>query len=401
MDEDGVPSQEKTPDQLPDVGQDRRRSLVVQTYFAGAFMLVLVILAFFTLVVKATATFGMALLVAAAAMASGALLGFLFGIPRSLQADRATGGAGSAPLGQNTNLEQISDWLTKILVGVGLVQLGSIGAAAGRLVTSISTAFEPIAGAKVIAAALLVLPGATGFMISYVGTRTWLFQMFSEFAGGIVSFVDRRVHQAVAPVRAEVQQVQSDQENLRELIAVLDTQLDSRGAEPARDQLRDLLLRANPGQRDLAFQIAKQARRFPGVDQPAVRRTIPVFRALVEADPARYVYLAELGAALADIGEYQEAMTALDRAIELRGGYSRFDWFEFHRARARVGLIPGPAAPDDDTAAALRADLAVAWQKVSFRNYVTQILASHHASDVEYQTLDRLRPYLPAQPDEP
>ena len=26
----------------------------------------------------------------------------------------------------NTNLEQISDWLTKILVGVGLVQLGAI-----------------------------------------------------------------------------------------------------------------------------------------------------------------------------------------------------------------------------------------------------------------------------------
>lgn len=393
MDDDRVANQDNT----PDVTQDRRRSLRVQTLFAAAFMLVLVILAFVTLVVHATATLGMALLVAAAAMASGALLGFLFGIPRSLQTDRTTGSPDTAPLGQNTNLEQISDWLTKILVGVGLVQLGTIGAAAGRLINSISAAFEPMAGAKVIAAALLVLSSVAGFMISYIGTRTWLFQMFSQFAGGIVSFVDSRVHQAVAPVRAEVQQVQSDQENLRELIAVLDSQLDSRGAEPARGQVRDLLLRANPTHRDLAFQTAKRARRVPGVDQPAVRRTIPVFRALVDADPARYVYRAELGAALADIGDYPEAIAALDKAIELRGEYSRFDWFEFHRARARIGLIPGHAAPDDDTAAALRADLAVAWQKVSFRNYVTQILASNQASDVEYRTLDRLRPFLPAR----
>jgi tetratricopeptide (TPR) repeat protein len=198
-----------------------------------------------------------------------------------------------------------------------------------------------------------------------------------------------------------VEQVQTDQEHLRELIAVLDAQLDSRGAEPDWDQVRDLLLRANPTQRELAFQNTKRARRAPGADEPALRRTIPVFRALTEADPDRYTYRAELGAALADIGEYQEAITALDKAIEMRGKSSRFDWFEFHRARARIGLVPGAATPDEQTASALRADLTVAWQKASFRNYVTQILTTHAPSDPEYQTLNRLRPYLPTRPPDP
>ncbi len=72
------------------------------------------------------------LLMGLAAMTVGFLLGFLFGIPRTM--------AGSAEMPShddgyrnratdyvdNTNLEQISDWLTKILVGVGLTQVNSI-----------------------------------------------------------------------------------------------------------------------------------------------------------------------------------------------------------------------------------------------------------------------------------
>lgn len=67
----------------------------------------------------------------------GALLGFLFGIPRSLQQQPAgpptASDAGQQPDGKprlaglqafrnNTSLEEISDWLTKIIIGIGLVQ---------------------------------------------------------------------------------------------------------------------------------------------------------------------------------------------------------------------------------------------------------------------------------------
>ena len=83
-------------------------------------------------------------------MAGGGFVGFLFGIPRVLQ-DGQSGSAGPHPgvrpeaptnlrlpsgasasspsagsgfrINVNTNLEQISDWLTKIIVGLGLVEL--------------------------------------------------------------------------------------------------------------------------------------------------------------------------------------------------------------------------------------------------------------------------------------
>jgi tetratricopeptide (TPR) repeat protein len=400
MDEDQPTDQEQEQEQEQEQAQvERRRSLRLQTYFAAAFMAMLVILAFLTVITKTTAAFGTALLVAATAMACGALLGFLFGIPRSLQANQAGTREDSAPLSQNTNLEQISDWLTKILVGVGLVELDKIGSALGRLIDSTSAAFQPAPGAHVLAGSLLILPSVTGFMIGYIGTRTWLFQTFTEFAGGIVSRVRREVREAVDPVRAEVQQVQQDQQSMRELLALLDAQLDSRGPEPRSDALKDLLVKAGPEQREQAFQAAKQARRSPASDQLARRRTIPVFQALVEAVPNRYVYQAELGSALADAGNYQAALEALDKAIELRGEPSRFDWFEFQRARARIGLVKPEETPDPETVNLLKKDLAVAWQKPSFRTYVRQILDRHAGSREEYQALDRLRPYLPT--DEP
>ncbi|HEV2782081.1 MAG TPA: hypothetical protein VGX25_22040 [Actinophytocola sp.] len=379
-----------------DIDEERTRSLLHQAVFLIGFVALLVILAVLTITIRATAAFGVAMLVAMAAMVSGGLLGFLFGIPRSLQANRDPADTDSEPVSPNTNLEQISDWLTKILVGVGLVQLGTIGSAVGKLIGNVSTAFEPAPEAKVIAGSLLVLPSVGGFMIGYIGTRTWLFKLFTVFAPGFTSFVRHEVRRAVEPVRAEVQQVQQDQETLRELFAVLDDQLDPRAPEPEHASLKELLDNADSAQRDQAFQTAKRARRSALTDQPTIRRTIPVFQALVEVAPDRYVYQAELAAALADIGDYSAALAASDKAVELRGAPTRYDWFEFTRARARAGLIDAGATPDEETAKSLREDLAVAWHKPSFRAYVKRILDAHEENNPEYQELARLRAYLPS-----
>src|SRR5258708_423417 len=90
-------------------------------------------------------------LLGAAFISIGALLGFIFGIPRVPRsaasaapqpqpAGGATGAAStSAPpqddrrLTTNTNLEDISDWLTKILVGAGLAQLAVLPGKLTRL----------------------------------------------------------------------------------------------------------------------------------------------------------------------------------------------------------------------------------------------------------------------------
>ncbi|MBI3881502.1 MAG: hypothetical protein HY301_15745 [Verrucomicrobia bacterium] len=62
--------------------------------------------------------------------AAGVLFGFLFGIPHgepeSKPAPNAAGAKESPGLRDSTNLEQVSDWLVKLLLGAGLVQMKEI-----------------------------------------------------------------------------------------------------------------------------------------------------------------------------------------------------------------------------------------------------------------------------------
>lgn len=76
-------------------------------------------------------TFPITFMWATAAVAVGAVVGFLFGIPKSGRRAVAPGAAPAAPTGirANTNLEEVSDWLTKILVGVTLIQYNQFLAA--------------------------------------------------------------------------------------------------------------------------------------------------------------------------------------------------------------------------------------------------------------------------------
>lgn len=342
--------------------------------------------------IPATAVLGIALLVAAAATACGAMAGFLFGIPRI--EDRPQRSDDPTVLRPNTNLEQISDWLTKILVGVGLVQFAAIGSALNRLIDSIADAFRPASYATVFAGTLVVLPTVIGFLVSYIGARTWLFEMLNQFDSGIVSFVRDQVNQAVAPVQAEVEQVQQHQQTLREMLTLIDTQLDPRDPEPDLAVLVDVLTKATPGQRQHAFRLARKARLALGADDHVRRRALPILQALIDADPDQYAYRAELGITLADLGEHQRALVELDQAIAQRGAPTESDWFEFHRARARLGLLDG-TTPDRTTAALLYEDLAVAWRASSFRAHVARVLDTNDQNDHEYRVIRQMRPYLP------
>jgi tetratricopeptide (TPR) repeat protein len=86
-------------------------------------------------------SWSVSLAVVVASTTVGALLGFLFGIPRSLQQQPPNSPAGSdggqtaaeksklagiQAFRNNTSLEEISDWLTKIIIGIGLVQFQTL-----------------------------------------------------------------------------------------------------------------------------------------------------------------------------------------------------------------------------------------------------------------------------------
>lgn len=124
--------------------------------------------------VSDVAAVGLSLMVAAAAFAVGALLGLLFGIPRS-------GVGRNAPpdedptryrIRPNGNLEEISDWLTKILVGVTLVQFAEVARFAGRLVNSVGAGIgtsDP--RSLLLAGSLLTYFAVVGFLVGYMWVR--------------------------------------------------------------------------------------------------------------------------------------------------------------------------------------------------------------------------------------
>ena len=85
-------------------------------------------IAIYSVSVDDASAFASGLLIAAGAFLLGGLFGFLFGIPKSLATDSAptTNPAQARAFKPNTNLEDISDWLTKIIVGLTLVQFDQL-----------------------------------------------------------------------------------------------------------------------------------------------------------------------------------------------------------------------------------------------------------------------------------
>lgn len=127
----------------------------------------------------AYSVFSLALLLGLAALAGGGLVGFLFGVPRRLQKSSPANAANTRYVG-NTNLEQISDWLTKILVGVGLTQILQIPTQLQRLTAFLSPALGGQPSSQIFALGLLGYFSIAGFLIGYLATRLLLGRAFIE-----------------------------------------------------------------------------------------------------------------------------------------------------------------------------------------------------------------------------
>lgn len=149
---------------------------------------------------------GVCCMVAGATLGVGALLGFLFGIPRSLVNNQGEEGSGernpdatphalhpvSRHYSPNTNLEQISDWLTKILVGVGLTQLVNAQEFLGQIATSAAQGMgEP--ATPVFAISLILYYVLCGFLFSYIWTRL---KLAGAFLKADLSVFTERIQQS-------------------------------------------------------------------------------------------------------------------------------------------------------------------------------------------------------------
>jgi CheY-like chemotaxis protein len=127
----------------------------------------------------------------------GMLLGFLFAIPRTLPSgaivaptpgpsgtasgtdkgkqanSETTSGAGYNEI--NSNLVEVSDWLTKIIVGVGLVELKDLPQNAASVANFIAPSLGiATISAVPIAGGIMLFFSVLGFLIGYLLTRIYL-----------------------------------------------------------------------------------------------------------------------------------------------------------------------------------------------------------------------------------
>ena len=346
--------------------------------------------------------------VGGAALLVGALIGFLFGIPRTLQNDASAplrlpddaDGAHSAEENVryqvNTNLEQISDWLTKILVGVGLTQLSGLWKRLQSLADTLGPAFGGApAGGGYFAVAALVYFATTGFLFGYLWTRLFL---AGALARADLGMVLRRVEQRIE------KQTEIDARALSLTYRYLDPDAESQEISVA--ELKRAVALASAGVKVQIYYQAHKVRsenwRDPST-KALMERTIPIFQALIDSDKEQRFHknYGQLGFALKDRREpsWSQADEALSTAIRLRGDAEREGWhaYEFNRAVCRIAQDEAFAAGQPSkpaSRAAILADLRVAasagWLDQALAEApVAEWLAANELSVQDLRSVDR------------
>jgi hypothetical protein len=120
-------------------------------------------------------------------------------------------------------------------------------------------------------------------------------------------------------------------------------------------RLRAAVQRASRLVRDAIFNMAYELRRENwATDKHLMERTIPVFEALIRADPNWHAPHGQLGYALKDkaLPDWEGAKASLDRAVELRGEERGGLYYQYNRAVCAIHLDPyysaTPRKPADE-----------------------------------------------------
>jgi uncharacterized membrane protein YciS (DUF1049 family) len=217
--------------------------------------------------------FALSSLIAACAFALGALLGFLFGIPQYfagvVDAHAAKNRATYQP---NTNLTQVSDWLTKIIIGIGLVQFGQLVDAIGRLGDSLEPSLGGSSTGKAFGIALVVGFFVIGFLVGYLYTRLRLQWAFAAADRGAFENAVEDVAEDVAEKKIERQ---------KEADLQLFKLLDRKTEKPSAEKVKAVIAEASPAAKE---QVKMKAEAEKSSVQVPSERAEAVLEAIDEAD---------------------------------------------------------------------------------------------------------------------
>ena len=253
---------------------------------------------------------------------AGVLVGFLFGIPKVASNPNASPAESGAydqaarrRLNPNTNLEQISDWLTKIIVGLGLVNLGKIGPLVTRFCVVISPAFH--FWTSVAPLAVTIYFPVLGFTSGYLITRLYLSGLFHRADTQLDHLREQTIEEASA-LQEVISQKASASAGAVDLSTLkTDALLQS-----------DKILREKPesqySHKDWSVRaFAAYAEKKPALAAEYFGRAAQAAAQTRDATPKEAArYTLNRGTLLEEIGEPQKAIEAFDEVIRRFKGAS-------------------------------------------------------------------------------
>jgi len=301
---------------------------------------------------------GMGLLMGLASFAVGGLLGFLFVLPRAQKKDaQLSAGENQVPSGAdkpgnhandgtylpNANLEEISDWLTKIIVGLGLIELKDIPAK----LKALSEFFAQTCGSDFCGGLFLTICAffmVMGFIFSYLLSRIYLALAFgyqSKFVEFVLGLSQTRTLSSVKAMtltneaRVAINQNSQNQGELDKAASMLDEALESDPryviayVEKARVLKRKAMLLAAGQERETllksALAAAQKARQLGPREYPSIYNMA--------------CYKALLGYPLAEV--LQDLKDAIDLNPQLKEaakkGFRSHYYCEFQRVQTACG----------------------------------------------------------------
>jgi len=317
-------------------------------------------------------TLSVGLMTAGSAMFVGGLLGFLFGVPYTREGEQPAGTkdgqqnkAGSDALPTiyrpNTSLEQISDWLTKILVGVGLVQIKTIPDKLKALAAYIA---QDLGGgqANAFVATVLIYFSVCGFVFGFLWARIYLRRWFKEADQDEVRRLDNKLSQLEARQWADAKALTMVAQHLK------------RGADdptvPEEEMAATIRAASTPVKVQIFDSTQRVSENTDAEEYDAKNQSvILIFKGLISSDPTGRFHKnhSELSYALSrrrppDLAEAEKAMST---AIEIRDRLGKKGWkyYELRRARYRIQLDPDyklKKASDPAASERILADLRMA-----------------------------------------
>jgi hypothetical protein len=280
---------------------------------------------------------GFGILIAGSAFIVGVLFGFLFGFPGRYSTSRSSGsqaasqsssdqsvasGRQSRSFLYNTNLEEISDWLTKVIPGASLVELNKLPPLIFKLSEYMAKAVEPQNGLNStsipynapVTTAILGYFSCCGLLYGYIYTKYEETETSQEpyDDAPAVDAVDRWLHQPPGP-----------------------------NDNQARVDMMNAIKAASTATKVRIFLQAENYRKASTED--VNERSLPIFQALVEADTQEVFHRNRSQYAFALMGrkkdpknpddDWRRALDLLHDAIRIRDQSRDPGWQEYEEAR--------------------------------------------------------------------